>query len=366
MRKYLVWASAAALSAIVGCGQSSSGDDGKGGLTTFRGTVTSTSVDRDNARAIAVADDNTMYWSYLDNRGDFTLKLPVGQSYRIIFANQLEDGGQTKIGHLAISTSSGVSEWIGANEPGIINLGKVAVVKDAAGGGLSPQCAYCSGGGGAGGWGEGDDDDDDDGDDDADEDREHEDDHECTKDDSKTGKGGGETKPKPAPVPGAGGGDDDDDDDDDDADKGGKGGDGKACDVCKKHADDELKPSKNPGDKCADKDKDKESHKAKSKDDDKPCKKGKAGGGDDDGDDKDDKDDEGDDDDGGKGGAEGGKGGGTGGGGGAGTGGGEGGKGGKGGKAGGQSGGGGAGTGCKVSSACSSDCSCVATKCEAY
>jgi hypothetical protein len=95
-------------------------------LTTVRGTFAEQSLALDNARAIAFGDDGSVYWTYLGAGGDFTLQLPVGCAYRIVFANELEGGGQVKIAHLTFETSVGVSEWFGANQAGDVELGGVS------------------------------------------------------------------------------------------------------------------------------------------------------------------------------------------------------------------------------------------------
>jgi hypothetical protein len=148
----------ASLFALVACGSSSSSE----GTLTVRGTLGS-SATVDNARAVAIGSDGKRHWAYLDRDGDFTLELPVGTSYRLLIANQLESGYQKTIGHLMIKTSDGRSEWIGANETGTINLGKLRTASSVATTGdtsTHTQCAACSGGGSEDEADEDDDDDD--------------------------------------------------------------------------------------------------------------------------------------------------------------------------------------------------------------
>src|SRR5262245_52908039 len=46
----------------------------------------------DNARAMAVGRDGRTFWAYLDAHRDFSLRLPVGQSYQISIVNGREGG----------------------------------------------------------------------------------------------------------------------------------------------------------------------------------------------------------------------------------------------------------------------------------
>lgn len=150
MRTNLVLLCAAAAALLVGCsGESDAKDSGSSepavfgkqtdgtkatdgttgktgqALTIVHGTWGEASVGLDNARVVAIADDHTTFWAYLDAKGGFTLELPVGVSYRIIFANQLDGGGQVKIGSLVFKSEAGFSEWFGANVSGTVDLGLV-------------------------------------------------------------------------------------------------------------------------------------------------------------------------------------------------------------------------------------------------
>ena len=93
-------------------------DDKKDDAVTVHGTVGSRVI-VDNARAIAVGADGRVFWAYLDAHRDFTLKLPVGQSYRILVANQRDEGGQRTVARLVVDGS----RWICANEATTVDLG---------------------------------------------------------------------------------------------------------------------------------------------------------------------------------------------------------------------------------------------------
>jgi hypothetical protein len=218
----------------------------KEGTLTVQGTLSARTRATDNTRAVAIADDGSQTWAYLDTHGDFSLDVPVGRSYRIVLANQLSGGGQRKIGHVVLGTANAPSEWLGANEPGTVDLGRLRLATTASTSGMKPLCGGCGGGGD-------DDDHDDDRDDEADEKSNHDDDHECRRDE-------GPRKPRAC----------DDCDDDDDDDRRARADD--ECDVCSDDDDKALKPSKEPGEKCEDRDKDKHSKKT-DRDDDKRCTK---------------------------------------------------------------------------------------------
>lgn len=144
MRNHLVLAGASILGFLVGCGSSASGpladlDDpttvdeerSELGTTTVHGVLAEPSVALDNARAIAISGNETRFWTFLNRRGEFTLQLPAGESYRIVFANQLPDGGQVKFGHLNVAKGNGHSEWFGANQTGTVELGNIALARSA-------------------------------------------------------------------------------------------------------------------------------------------------------------------------------------------------------------------------------------------
>lgn len=218
----------------IACGNGPSEPEGE---LAVQGSVSS-ALGLDNARAVAIGSDGRQFWTYVDRDRDFTLRLPVGQSYRIVIANEL-GGEQVKIGHLVLRGIDGKTEWLGANEPGTVDVGKLRPARSST---TRTLCSECSS-----------DDDDDKGEADDDKD-DHDDDKECHE------KGGG--------------GSSKDDDDDDKTDK--DDSDDDDCNVCKDDDKDdkELEPSKDPGGKCEDKEKNKgKGGKAGKGDDDKPCTK---------------------------------------------------------------------------------------------
>jgi hypothetical protein len=244
MRTYLSWMGLSALALMFACSSQSPKDNFESGddeIMTVRGTLT-TAASKET-RVIAVTDDNTQRWAYLKDNGDFTLKLPVGPSYRLIFADPLAQGGQVKIGQLMIETSSGESEWIGANESGRLDLGDIGAGVEA--GGVTTQTILDIFGGKGG----------------------------------KGGKGGSGTStpdagtPQPPPPDDDGG--DDEGDEGDEGDKDGKGG--SPDSVCRSDEREvwKLKPAYEPGSRWEDANSN--SHPKTTRDDDQPCKLGKGG-----------------------------------------------------------------------------------------
>ena len=204
-------------SSLVACG----GADGKveesktaqaTGTLAVQGHVSS-KIALDKARAIAIARDGRTYWTHLDAQRDWTLKLPVGQAYRIVIANQRTDGvkGQVVVAKLVLDANA-KSPWIAVKEGGTVDLGTLRPAATA--GNVGVRCTDC--------------DDDDDDDYDAD----HSDDNDCHESPAPSGPDAG-TPSTPAPG-------DADDDDDDDAD----------CDVCTSGSPGDVTPSKSPGSKC--------------------------------------------------------------------------------------------------------------------
>jgi hypothetical protein len=213
----------------------------------IQGTVSQT-LEVSNARAIATGADGRVFWTRLDKDRDFTLKLPTGQSYRIVIANQLSTGAQRVIGRIVLGEGAGKTVWVGANEPTTVDFGMLKVDKLAAAAGSSKTNSW--GGGGGGDWGR-----DDGADDDADD-----------ADDS-TGAGG--------PPGGDWGGDHGDDDECHEGRRGGRRGDGNGggdgdgggagagngdgdgdgdgdINVCGAADASELTPSRAPGRACED------------------------------------------------------------------------------------------------------------------
>jgi hypothetical protein len=193
--RFLVLSAAAVLGAtLAGC----SGAGPSGPALVVQGTV-SQALATNDARAIAIGTDGRTFWTDLDAQRDFTLLLPVGQSYRIVIANAGASGPDQKIAHLVLQQSWGASLWLGANAAGSVDLG---VLKLTSHGGSS----------GKGSSGHAGDDDDD-----------HEGDHDHDNGCHEGGHHGGK-----------------------DAGSGGP--------VCSGDDDEPLQPTKNPGSKCEDHD----------------------------------------------------------------------------------------------------------------
>lgn len=108
-----------ALGLVAGCG----GAPSTGGTATVTGSVSRTTRPLDNARALAIGADGRSFWAYLDAAGAFALKLPVGQSYRVLVADALAGGGQRTVGHLVVHPTTGATRWIGLRVPGTVVLG---------------------------------------------------------------------------------------------------------------------------------------------------------------------------------------------------------------------------------------------------
>ncbi len=229
--------------ALVACGSDEKKPDGR---MTVQGSVAQ-SIAVDNARAIAIGRDGRTFWTYLDAHRDFTLKLPVGQSYRILIANQLASGGQKTVARVVLDGADGKTVWVGANDAVTVDFGRLRVVSNTRTG-LTTRCAACDGDGA-------DDDDDEDDDDDAEADgadsSDHSDDNACRED----GKDGAEP-----------GGDGDSEEDDDGEER----GEDEDCHVCTSGKPKEVQPSTKPGSECAERDSDKTASKTKY-DDEKPC-----------------------------------------------------------------------------------------------
>jgi hypothetical protein len=261
--------------AMVGALACSHNDDP--GTMTLQATVDPGAVRVDNARAVAVSTSGDVYWAYLDRQRDFTLALPVGTSYRVFIANQMQGGGQSKVARVIFPTSNGSTEWIGANNAGAVVDAGLLQVDDGtstATGGTKIQC-HCGTESSSGDKpktshkGE----------------SNHKDDYPCHHGKNRSGGGnqGGNSQ-----------GENDDD----------QGGDGKGdknadTDVCiPTQAAVVLVPSDPPGDDCADHDADKhggDGGAASTPDDEQSCKcKGRSDSG---RDDDDDDDDQGEDND---------------------------------------------------------------------
>jgi hypothetical protein len=120
---------AAAVGAIgVGCSGAGSG----GPALVVQGTV-SQALATNDARAIAIGTDGRTFWTSLDAQRDFTLLLPVGQSYRIVIADTRPGGVEEKIAHLVLQQSWGASLWLGANAAGMVDLGVLKITSQGGG-----------------------------------------------------------------------------------------------------------------------------------------------------------------------------------------------------------------------------------------
>ena len=251
--------------AAVAC-SAAEASDASNTMTVHASVTTNLSID--NARAVAIGTDGRTFWAYVDRDRDFTLELPVGQSYRIIVANQRTSGGQRTVGHVVLDGARGTTEWIGANAPGDVDLGKLRLAgTSTTSSGLSTKCGSCPADDGKGGGDDGDKDD-------------YSDDY-GTKSGDKGTKGSGDTGSKSGGDTGSKGGDGDKGSSCACDDEGGGDGTGKGkgpidpddTDVCTDAGDDKpLVPSKKPAADCSDKDASKRD--GKSYGDEKACSGG--------------------------------------------------------------------------------------------
>lgn len=232
------------LLAAVGCGSS----DAPPRTMTLQGSLSTSERQTDNARAVAISDTGHKYWAYLSATGGFSLKVPVGHAYRVVFANELANGGQVKIGHVSVQRASSRSSWLGANGGGTVNLGRLSTASATTNG-----LGTLSSGSGRGGTGGDDDDDDHSGDYGC----HHESDTPSTSSspDSDYGGGGATGGRGGSGRGGYGEGDDQDDSDGADESEYDKNYDRarEKCDVYEAKGEDvELKPSREPGNKVKD------------------------------------------------------------------------------------------------------------------
>jgi hypothetical protein len=257
------------LIAVLGCGSS----DAPPRTMTLQGSLSASDRQTDNARAVAFSDTGHMYWSYLSATGGFTLKVPVNHAYRVVFANQLPDGGQVKIGHVTVARADSRSTWLGANGGGTVNLGRLSTA------GPSTGLATLSSGSGRGGRGGGDGEDDD---------NDHSGDYGCHHEDSSStpdsdyggGGGGGRGGSGRGGSDGYGENDDNDGADEAEYDKN-YDHQREKCDVYEAKGEDvELKPSHEPGNRVKDAKEPQHQQKQASGGygDQKPCTGSKCGG----------------------------------------------------------------------------------------
>lgn len=97
----------------------------------------------DNASAVAVGSDGRTYSSYIQTNGSFRLSLPVGNVYRILFANSTMAGELRTIGHLVDTTSSGKSDELAVKEGGTLDIGTVRPAGSASAGGVKTATCGC-------------------------------------------------------------------------------------------------------------------------------------------------------------------------------------------------------------------------------
>lgn len=118
MRRSTLVLAAALLALGVGCGRGADPDASE--RMTVRGTVAQLSVGQ-GARAVAVGADGRAVWANLDAHGDFSLRLPLGQSYRIVIANP-----RRAAGHLALAKGATTTRWLAARTTTTIDLGRLS------------------------------------------------------------------------------------------------------------------------------------------------------------------------------------------------------------------------------------------------
>jgi hypothetical protein len=97
----------------------------------------------DNASAVAVGSDGRTYSSYIQTNGSFRLSLPVGNVYRILFANSTMAGELRTIGHLVNATSSGKSDELAVKEGGKLDIGAVRPAGSGSAGGVKTATCGC-------------------------------------------------------------------------------------------------------------------------------------------------------------------------------------------------------------------------------
>lgn len=114
-----------------GCGSSASND-----TLMVTGHVTATSKGFDNPRVVAVSAKGNALWSYIDAKGNFSLSLPKGTSYRILVTNQIPGDKRAVLGHVVVNGTSGKTSWIAVPEGGALNLGTLGAGAAAPAGGV--------------------------------------------------------------------------------------------------------------------------------------------------------------------------------------------------------------------------------------
>jgi hypothetical protein len=245
----LLLATVAAGSVALGCGNSKTDTSTSSGDLVVQGTVgrslvtdPTTNTTQDGVRVFALGSDGRNVWTIIDKDRDFTLRLHVGVSYRIVVAQAVTAGPQQQVlGQLMLAGDQGQTPWLAAKSGGTVNLGTLKAATTA--GAVKVQCE-CSGDDDDNSQGEndnnqGDDDDDDDG-------HNHSDDngcHEGSASGSSSGSSGGGSSGSVSGSSGGGGSGHADDDDDDNAQ--GENDDDQGC-LCGSGSSPALAPSKTP------------------------------------------------------------------------------------------------------------------------
>lgn len=121
---------------ILACGKTEQ-DDSNGGELAVEGRVSQEIAIADDARAIAVGRDGRTFSTRLDGQRGFAIRVPVGQSYRVVLANPRREGGLVQVAHLSLLGEAGEGrvEWLGANEAGSVDLGTLVPVSSTPSGG---------------------------------------------------------------------------------------------------------------------------------------------------------------------------------------------------------------------------------------
>jgi hypothetical protein len=195
---------------VVATAACSKGEDtaSKNDKMTMQGTVSTQLQAGGGVEAVAIGQDGRTFWSALDQKGEFKLVVPAGQSYRIVLAHAVQGGQKSSIvSSLALTSALGKTQWVMAKEGSTLRLGQLvpagtnkAAAATTGGGGLKTLTSGSGrggdgssvddgsgrGGSGRGGSGRGGSDgaDDSDDHDDYDDDQSHADDPECHEKDS--------------------------------------------------------------------------------------------------------------------------------------------------------------------------------------
>lgn len=122
-----------AMLATFGCGSSGGAGENAGTQSLrLQGSIPSSVRLLDNARVRAIGSDAKHYWSYVDAAGHFTITVKPGVSYRVLVTNAQRVGPDRVTGHLAVTTPTGSSKWLGIHSGGTIDLGVLSTTGAAA------------------------------------------------------------------------------------------------------------------------------------------------------------------------------------------------------------------------------------------